>query len=55
MRDYSGVRISANGTQSSGHSLDLAAGATTEGTVSLVGGTGRVEGFAKHAENGVRE
>lgn len=53
MRDYSVVRMSANGTQSSGHSLDLAAGATTEGTVSLVGGTGSVEGFAKRAGKGV--
>jgi protocatechuate 3,4-dioxygenase beta subunit len=52
-KDYAVVQITANGNQTSGHTIDIAAGSAVEGTVSLVGGTGGVEGFAKRGGKGV--
>jgi hypothetical protein len=51
--DYAVTQISLGGVASRGHTLELAAGASIEGTVTLVTGSGRVEGFAKRAGKGV--
>lgn len=52
-RDYAVVRIASGGNQTAGHGLEIAAGSTIEVTLTLVGGTGRVEGFAKSKGKGV--
>ena len=46
-------RIVVNGSPSTGHNLDVVAGSTIEGTVTLIGGQTIVEGFAKRAGKGV--
>jgi hypothetical protein len=45
--DYAVTRIVINGTQSKGHILEVAAGTTIEGTVTIVGGQTVVRGVAK--------
>ena len=51
--DYAVTHIVMGGTPSRGHTLELPAGSSIEGTVTLVTGSGRVEGFAKRAGKGV--
>ena len=51
--DYAVTHIVMGGTPSRGHTLELPAGSSIEGTVMLVTGSGRVEGFAKRAGKGV--
>lgn len=52
-RNYSVVRIGANGAQSSGHSLDVAAGATTKARFLLWVVQAAWKGFARHGGKGV--
>jgi len=51
--DYAVIRITTNGSTSKGHTLEIPAGSTIEGTVTLVGGQTVVQGFAKRAGKGV--
>ena len=48
-RDYSVVRISMPGTEISGHTLNVTAGAPTLVSLTLVAGTATVQGFAKRS------
>ena len=52
VNDYAVTRITINGSPSKGHSLDIVAGTTIEGTVTLIGGQTIVRGFAKRAGKG---
>lgn len=52
-KNYAVTRITSNGLQTSGHGLDIEPGSTIEGTITLVGGTGSVEGFAKRKDKGI--
>ena len=51
--DYAVRRIVINGNVSKGHSLEFVAGASIEGTVTVVGGQTVVEGIAKRNGKGV--
>jgi hypothetical protein len=51
--DYAVRRMVVNGSPTKGHSLEFAAGASIEGTVTIVGGQTVVEGVAKHNGKGV--
>ena len=51
--DYAIRRIIINGNTTNGHSLEVAAGTTIEGTVTIVGGQTVVEGVSKHNGKGV--
>jgi uncharacterized protein (DUF2141 family) len=46
-QDYEVTRITINGSPSKGHNLGIAAGSKIEGEVTLIGGTGSVQGFAR--------
>jgi len=52
-RVYSVVRISSEGSDAPGHTLNLAPGAAVSVTVSLAGGSVSVQGFVKRGEKGV--
>jgi len=52
-QDYEVTRIAINGSPSRGHNLDISPGSRLEGEVTLIGGTGNVQGFAKRSGNGV--
>lgn len=47
--DYAVTQVTWNGVPGRGHTVEIAAGSSLEGTVTLVTGGGRVEGFAKRA------
>ena len=47
------VRISSEGSDAPGHTLNLAPGAAVSVTVSLAGGSVSVQGFVKRGEKGV--
>jgi protocatechuate 3,4-dioxygenase beta subunit len=51
--DYEVVRIKTGGSSTKGHTVEIAAGSTIEGEVTLVGGSGRVQGVAKSNGKGV--
>jgi Carboxypeptidase regulatory-like domain len=51
--NYAVTQIATNGSTKLGHTLEIAAGSTIEGTVTLVAGTGTVRGFAKRGGKGV--
>lgn len=51
--DFAVTQITIDGSPNRGHGVDVVAGSSIEGTVTLVAGTGRVEGFAKRAGKGV--
>jgi uncharacterized surface anchored protein len=51
--DYSVVRMTINGSQSSAHNLVIPAGSIIAGTVTLVAGQSAVEGIASRAGRGV--
>ena len=51
--DYAVTRIVIGGSPSKGHSLEIAAGSSIEGTVSLIGGQTIVQGVAKRDGKGV--
>lgn len=51
--DYAVTQIAINGTPSRGHSLEVVAGSSIDGTVTLLTGSASVEGFAKRAGTGV--
>jgi len=51
-KDYSVTQITSDGHQSSGHSLEIVPGSTIKGDVTLLSGTGTIEGFAKRAGKG---
>lgn len=51
--NYAVTQIANNGNTRLGHALEVAAGSTIEGTVTLVAGTGTVRGFAKRNGKGV--
>ncbi|HVP54983.1 MAG TPA: carboxypeptidase-like regulatory domain-containing protein [Candidatus Eisenbacteria bacterium] len=53
INDYAVTRITINGSPSRGHTLDVVAGATVEGTVTLIGGQTVVQGIAKRDGKGV--
>ena len=53
VNDYAVTRIVANGSPSKGHSLEIGAGSTIEGTATLVGGQTIVQGIATRAGKGV--
>jgi hypothetical protein len=53
VNDYAVTRIVANGSPSKGHHLEIGAGSTIEGTVTLVGGQTIVQGIATRAGKGV--
>ena len=48
-KEFSVVRVSSKDSQSSGHTLNVAAGSSDTVSLSLVGGAVKVEGFAKHS------
>lgn len=50
---YAVTRITISGSQSNGHKLEMVAGSTIEGTVTLVGGQTIVEGIAKRGGKAV--
>lgn len=50
--DYAVTRITINGGQRNDHNLEIVAGSTIEGTVTLVGGQTIVQGIAKHDGKG---
>ncbi|MGC2194052.1 MAG: hypothetical protein WA628_05210 [Terriglobales bacterium] len=50
---YSVVRIASDGHETSGHSLKVPAGSSLSLSLTLMGGSGRVEGVAKHAGKAV--
>ena len=52
INDYAVRRIMINGNVSKGHNLEFAAGASIEGTVTIVGGQTVVEGIAKRDGKG---
>jgi protocatechuate 3,4-dioxygenase beta subunit len=52
-KDYAVTQITSDGHRSSGHSLEIAPGSTIKGDVTLLSGTGTIEGFAKRAGKGV--
>jgi hypothetical protein len=51
--DYAVVKIATEGRETSGHTLKVPAGASMAVTLTLVGGSGRVEGVAKRAGKAV--
>jgi len=51
--DYAVTLIVTNGSPNKGHNLEIGAGSTIEGTVTLVGGQTIVQGFATRAGKGV--
>ena len=51
--DYAVTQVTLNGVPGRGHTVEIAAGSSLEGTVTLVTGSGRVEGFAKRAGEAV--
>jgi len=52
-KSYAVVQIASEGQETSGHTLKVAAGASMVLTLTLVRGTGRVEGFVKLGSKGV--
>jgi protocatechuate 3,4-dioxygenase beta subunit len=52
-KDYAVTQITSGGHRSNGHSLDIVPGSTIKGDVTLLSGTGTIEGFAKRAGKGV--
>lgn len=51
--NYQVIQIVSNGSAAKGHSLEIGAGSTIEGTVTLIGGRTIVEGIAKREGKGV--
>ncbi len=51
--NYAVTQIATNGSTRRGHTLEVAAGLTIEGTVTLVAGTGTVRGLAKRDGKGI--
>jgi hypothetical protein len=51
--DYAVTQVTLNGVPGRGHTVEIVAGSSLEGTVTLVTGSGRVEGFAKRAGKAV--
>lgn len=51
--DYAVTRIVTNGSPSKGHNLEVAAGSTIEGIVTLIGGQTIVQGVAQRGGKGV--
>jgi hypothetical protein len=48
-KEFSVVRVSSKDSETSGHTLNVAAGSSDTVSFSLVGGAVKVEGFARHA------
>lgn len=48
-KGYSVIRISSDGSETSGHTLDVAPGSTMTCSIQVIGGSSNVEGVAQHA------
>ena len=50
--DYAVTQIATSGSRSNGHTLEIVAGSTIEGAVTLIAGSGSVHGIAKRSNKG---